>query len=85
VPLHVGVLSSRIRVVLFARDVVGGRRGSARHGVRERGRVWSLVVVVVDVGVEHASEVCFTEDEDSVEAFGVHGADEAPTHPHWEF
>jgi hypothetical protein len=47
--------------------------------------VWPLVVVVVDVGVEHASKVCFAEDEDSVEAFGVHGADEAPTHPHWGF
>jgi hypothetical protein len=46
--------------------------------------VWPLVVVV-DVGVEHASEVCFAEDDDSVEAFGVHGADEAPTRPHWGF
>ena len=45
--------------------------------------VWPLVVVVVDVGVEHAPEVCFAEDQYSVEALGAYGADEAPTHPHW--
>ena len=38
--------------------------------------MWSLVVVVVDVGVEHAPQVCFAEDEDAVEALGAHGADE---------
>ena len=39
--------------------------------------VWPLVVVVVDVGVEHPPQVCFAEDEDAVEALGAHGADES--------
>ncbi len=39
--------------------------------------VWPLVIAVVDVGLEHASEVHFAEDQDAVEALGADGADES--------
>ena len=39
--------------------------------------VWPLVVLVVDVGLEHAPEVHFAEDQDPVEALGADVADES--------
>jgi hypothetical protein len=64
-----------------SRDCIGG--GEWRDGWRSVGRVevasavGSLVVVVVDVGLEDASEMGLAEDEDAVEAFGSDGADES--------
>ncbi len=50
--------------------------GRCRGALLERS-VWSMLVVVLDVLVDDASEMTFAEDEDAIQAFAAYGPDPA--------
>jgi hypothetical protein len=45
--------------------------------------VWPLLVVVIDVGVQHRLEMAFAQDEDPVETLSPNSPDEALRRRRW--